>query len=266
MFGIAGICWVTFLAYKAFRKYTCKSPLDRFNYLLSDIKFRGLHDNLFIADNVIDFLNARYSLKIEQDPFRVWKQPFFRRNGEYWIAGYAGKVVCLQNGVVNEVLAALLNEPHQDFNCLAFEKGDPDKVDKIKHHADEKDSGFVATIAKLDKEGVDADFIDRSIELLKLEREQALEDATSMRAADEIESRIDQLERYRSRTFTKAGKLRAHNDATTAAARQKKRFQRLIDDLKAIHPVLSNHLNQSVKTGSTLTYRPPEEIHWDVRF
>jgi ArsR family metal-binding transcriptional regulator len=259
--------WMLYLGYRMIIKYRNNSDQQKINHLMSDIQFRGYTTDLFDSETVIDFLNSRFSLKIEKDPFRVWKEPFFKRNGDFWIVGYMGKRICLKEKTGYEAMAFLLSRPNEEFRCTLFVKAHPEDSNNntpIKEGSSSFDEND--TIAqkirsnKLDKNGV--------VSLLNIYID-GREDARSVgKTQDVVEynEKIKELEQYIQETYTKSGEEKPPRDnATKARDAIKKAIDRCITELKKDHPFLAEHFAKTITRSYSLSYRPPEEIHWDIQ-
>jgi len=117
------------------RKSGCKTSKDLFEYMIDKAKHDGLTSQFYESDAVIDYFNNKYKFYLPRDPFRVWKDPFFKRNGDFWIIGFQGKRVCLKDAAVMEPIAYLLRSPNKEFYARDFVKGDDDAVRDLKMEA-----------------------------------------------------------------------------------------------------------------------------------
>lgn len=264
---LATIGWLGFLAYRGMMKYRSKSPGERLKYLLSDAKIRGLTNNLYESESIIDFLNARYALKIGKDPFRVWNEPFFKRNGDIWIVGYMGKRLCLKEKAGHPIIAHLLSRPNEEFPCTLFGKANPDDIDtdtslKVEPDRFDEYDNFYQQVRgqKADKNKMEA-----SLSLLMECREDARSDGQTDEAI-RYTDQIEMMERYIRETYTKSGEEKPPRDISTKARdASKKAIERCISDVKKENPFLAEHLSKNITRSYSVSYHPPQEIHWDVQ-
>lgn len=265
---VVSVCWSIFMFYKIIWKIRSKTPVQKLNYLMMDAKFRGFTENFYESETVIDFFNARYKLKIEKDPFRVWKEPFFKRNGDYWIVGYMGKRLCLKEQVVHEQIAYLLTNPYKEIDCRELIKcnadaiGSPETREMQSPEANEYQSFYKEFRQKnYDK--------NRTLKLLYAYKEN-LEDARLSGDSEEVIQyiqKIEYLEQYIQDTFAKSGGEKAPRDGSVRAKDSvKKGIDRFFNGLKKDHPFLAEHLASTITRSYTVSYRPPEEICWEVEF
>ncbi len=269
VFGVMGfiiLIWIALLIYRFIKKRSCKSPRDKFEYLMSGAKFRGLTENFFVSDNVIDLLNMKYRLNIPKDPFRVWKEPFFKRNGHYWIVGYQGKRVCLKDDKAMGIIAYLLNSPNNNYSASDLTKYDSSTADVSKEdtsfHADKEYQEYKNQMVN---KGLTKSKLDEMIEILENQKTDAEESGLPETVID-CKNKIDHLTRYIKETFTKTGREKPLRDQNIRSQESlKKLIQRSIDELKNVHPPLALHL-KCIRKTSIFCYRPPDDITWDVRF
>lgn len=260
--------WLIFLCYMAILKFQSKTTRGKLKYLLTDAKLRGFMEGFYESETVIDFLNSRYSLKIEKDPFRIWKEPFLRRNGDYWIVGYMGKRVCLKNQKIIETIAYLLSSPEKSFNCSDFTKVNPENINDEKsvpdHDGDVMD--YKKNKNEMIQNKVDRKKAKEILEMLEADMVNARESGDADKLSS-LQDNVIHLKQYIRETFSRDGNEKAPRDqAEKSRDSQKKAIERFIKGLKNDHPFLAEHLRKSIERGYNLVYRPPEEIHWDIRF
>lgn len=257
------LIWLLYLCYRAVRKYRCKTSQDDFHSRVHDLKFRGLYENYYDSEGVIDFLNIHYSLNIPKDPFRVWKEPFFKRNGEIWIVGFQGKRVCLENDKITEKIAYLLCNPNKEFSALEFTKEANIYTDNGTTDYD-SESEYQRYKSEMIRKGLDKKKTEELINLLNSQIEDA--DASSPDKILEYKNQITLLNRYIKESFTINGKEKPIRDNNTLAQESMEQaIKRFINKLKKVHPPLAEHL-KCIRKSSTFNYRAPDDIEWDVQF
>jgi len=258
-----------FLCYMALKKYSSKTPKGKFEFQMEDAEHRGFCDNLYISDGVIDLLNEKYFLKIPKDPFRVWKMPFFRRNGDCWIIGYEGKAFILQEKTVHSQLAYLLSNPYKQFHCLELENVHPDAIGNkafTNQEWDKEEKEYETIKNKARSLKLSKSNILGLIQKLLADKEQALCEGKENLALEK-DSQIVNLKRYAKGAFTKTGAEKNVNDMVEKAKENvNQHFKRFYRSLEKESPELVLHLRKNINLGYNPIYRPPEEIHWDVQF
>ena len=264
---IAVIVWLAFLVVRG-AKARSKTTRGRIEYLMSDAEIRGFTDQLYESESVIDFLNKRYSLKIGKDPFRVWQEPFFKRNGDMWIVGYLGKRLCFKEKAGHEAIAYLLSRPGEAFDCRLFVKGNPDDIGKgqVNESGSTNFDEYAAFCQKIRAEKSDKQAIESMLQFLN----EGLEETRSDGRTEDVDRYTDQikmLERYLHETYTKGGEEKPpRDDATRARDAIKKAIERCIGDFKKDHPFFAEHLSKNITRSYSLSYNPQEEIRWDVLY
>lgn len=260
-----------FYGYRTIKNLSCKTPQDKIDFLMADAKLRGLTEQYFISDNIIDFLNVKYRLNIPKDPFRVWKEPFLKRNGAIWIIGFMGKRLSIKHYVVLEKIAYLLGHPNKEIHSYEFIKPDPDNLgknhkSKTVQDSDELDTDYIefkrekGTYKNLTRKNAE--------ELLAYDKENLLQAKECDQTEDILHysSQIKMWEKYIEETYTRRGAERPPADSATKDADNLKReINRFITTVGKLHPAFAEHLKY-IKKEPIFVYNPPDSITWDIRF
>ncbi|MEU4470275.1 AAA family ATPase [Micromonospora sp. NPDC023888] len=176
----------------------------------------------------------------------------FRRDGPVWRLGYAGSVVHLPDAKGLRDLHLLLSRPGSDLPAVELldPAAGPELVAARRMGADpvlddEAKARYRQHLARLDEE-IDraaARDDDRKVAALDVERGALLDE---LRAAAGL-----------------AGRSRRLGDEAERA--RKTVTARIRDTLRKLderHPALAGHLRESVSTGTTCRYLPPEPLPW----
>lgn len=266
MIAVPAVVAFVFLYFNKNKSLRCRYL---YNLLLANV--HGYNDQLYDSGAIIDFLNSRYRFNLPKDPFRAWKEPFFKRNGEFWIIGFNGKRICLglRKHEFYEQLAFLLSRPGESFYCLNLEKphteADTDEEDEqvlIQNQENKK-------IAKGLFKSKGSNIADLKTYLADLE--ESKDDAFSLgniEKMEQLEDQIDQLKHFMNTNFTKSGEPKDIDPGIQKIRNTiKKRIERIIEDIEPYHPELSAHLTQYVTRGYNLCYHPPPGSEpWDIKY
>jgi hypothetical protein len=202
-------------------------------------------------------------MNIPKDPFRVWKEPFFKLNGEFWIVGFQGKRVCLGNDKITEKIAYLLSNPNKEFSALDFIKGANVPTENGTNDYD-KEREYQKYKSEMISKGLDKRKTEELINLLSTQIEGA--DGSSPDIILECKNKIELLNRYIKESFTINSREKPIRDNSILAQESTEQaIKRFVNKLKKVHPPLAEHL-KCIRKSSTFNYRPPDDIKWDVRF
>lgn len=255
--------WWLILRYQMIRKKFCKTPLDKIKYLEFEANIKGITENHFVSDNAIDFLNMKYSMHIPKDPFRVWKEPFFKRSGDIWIVGFQGKRVCLENDKNIEKIAYLLSNPNKEYSAIEFVKGNSAPGTPNLPEFD-KEREYQKYKTEMINKGLNMEKAEELINLLKMQIQDA-DGSTSAETILESKNKIEHLEQYISDEFLFNGKDKPPRDSNIRSQESlEQAIKRFIKKRKNDHPAFAEHL-KFIRKSSTFCYRPPDDIKWDVR-
>ncbi|MFF1904469.1 ATP-binding protein [Kitasatospora sp. NPDC058218] len=172
----------------------------------------------------------------------------FRRDGEVWTLGYAGRTVRLKDAKGLHDLARLVSCPGQEVPATHLLAGEDVPSPGSDELLDEQ--ARAAYRARLDR-------LDEEITAAR-ERD---DPAGLARAQNERDALIAELRR----AYGLGGRPRRLGDAgerarTTVTARIRDTLRRIEHE----HPELAAHLSASVTTGRSCAYRPEEPVHWQL--
>jgi hypothetical protein len=269
---VVGLVTILLLFYGElfYRKLTATTPIKRYKYVLFNADRKALREELFESDSVITFLQHHFKLNIPRDPYRVWPEPFFRRNGDVWTMGYSGERFSLRvdkgSQETYERIAYLLAEPYKDFSCIDLASTKVSANEEFEVEAAEYIDNDESPDYRVAETLSDYELTKSALRDLEEMHRIAKEDGLN-RNDEEHKEEIDKVKKYMRQTFTRAGKLKSprgdHDRAKEVLKQTRKRF---IDRVKKYSPDLAEHLRRSIKLdGGTVSYRPPEEISWDIQ-
>jgi class 3 adenylate cyclase len=190
---------------------------------------------------------------------------FLLRDGEDWIAGYAGTTVRLRDAKGIAYLAQLLASPGREFHvadlatvterpargaAVAAEPG-------VAGRAGLGDAGEV-----IDAQAKDA--YKRRLVELEAERAEAAADGDIERTA-RAEEEIDFITRELTAAYGLGGRARKAADSGERIRKAvTNRIKESITKIERVHPSLGRHLGNSVKTGIFCSYAPEAGIEWQA--
>ncbi|WP_276374842.1 hypothetical protein [Chryseolinea sp. H1M3-3] len=169
---------------------------------------------------------------------------FFFKEDEIWQISYDGKVVLMTEIKGFFDLAKLLAHPEQQFHCT------------------ELMGGGLETKAEL----VFDEKAKRSYQkkILELKEEiQWSENNNDLQRTANLHKEYDDIVDHLTSSLGLKGKIRKSNDTldkTRSAVTW--RIRNAIQKIEKVHPMLSKHLNASVKTGILCSYVPEKPIRW----
>jgi len=177
-------------------------------------------------------------------------QNIFRKEGEFWTLGFAGRMVRLKDAKGLRDLSRLLAQPGQPVHALdlAAESGTaPQATDTGEMIDAESRQAYKARLVELEAELDEADA--------------AGDVGRSARLHDEREALLSQLRSAyglggRARRSGSAGE-RARTAVTW-------RIRDALGRIAAAHPELGRHLRVSVKTGAFCVYEPEQPPAWQL--
>lgn len=179
----------------------------------------------------------------------------FRRDGQFWTLSFRGQTVRMKDAKGLHDLARLVSEPTRELHVLdlAGSRSDPtgpslDGVGDLGELLDTRARAeYRRRLAELEDEAVDAE---RCHDLARAERAGAERDfiAAELAAALGLDGRP----------------RRAGDPAERARKAVTARIRLTIGRIDREHPDLGRHLANSVRTGTTCTYRPETPIRWTV--
>lgn len=176
----------------------------------------------------------------------------FRFDGQVWQVSYAGRSVYLPDAKGLGDLHQLLSCPGQEVAALRLVERD-----------------HVATTAHL---GADPVLDDAALAHYRRRLAQLDEhiDWAVARGDDGVAARHDGeraalLAQLRSAVGLHGRSRRLGDDAERARKAVTGRIRAALRRLEDHHPELANHLNATISTGLTCTYRPPTKVSWELR-
>jgi hypothetical protein len=185
----------------------------------------------------------------------------FRRDGDVWTVSYRGRDVRLKDGKGPRYLATLLSAPGCEFHVFQLAGVATQVV-----HAGVADELSVVGLGGSCDDAPDArarrEYRDR-LDDLRAELDDAdrcCDQGRSVRLRAEIDLLVSQL----TRRFTVHAHSRGPADTARKAVTKVLRTQigKLLDE----HPLLGEHLRDSVRMGIVCVYRPRTPTTWDVVF
>lgn len=193
----------------------------------------------------------------------------FRREGEYWTIGFAGRSFRLHETKGLQYLARLLSEPGREFLALDLAR-EADVASAPGFGTDRADFGNDQQLdgaspgPALD-EHAKSEYRTRLHELQEeLDEAEAWGDAER---AERARTEMDFLARELGRAVGLGGRDRVSGSATERARLSVTRAIRLVmKRISAHNRALGNHLEASIHTGTYCAYRPDPglAVNWDV--
>lgn len=243
-----------------------RTPEDRLKYTMELAGFYGVRDDLYDSDSAICFLNQTFKSDIPRTPFRVWPDPFFRRNGDIWIVGFGGTQVLLRSDKKtqdrNERIAYLLQAPFKDFPCEQLvSKGLPETDMPSREMEDDGEHTHIKRT--IEEKGLTLVQIETAAKALQSDAENARA-AGELELLEELESQHQYLCKYLKENKNRKPDRNAGEQARDSL---KKNKAALVKDVFERNPELGDHLRKYINfSGSTVSYRPPDDLRWDVEF
>ena len=173
----------------------------------------------------------------------------FRKSGQVWELGFYGTTVHLPHTKGLGYIAELLRMPHEAIEAAVL-AGISIETTKLRSA-----SGMPLSNPRTIK-AVRAELADKKAQFERLQ-------PTDWARRGEIEEQIQKLERYISQTTTLRKQVRKVG-ATAERARTSvtNAVNRAIKDISQAYPDLGMHLENSIRTGITLTYAPRVTPDW----
>jgi hypothetical protein len=182
-----------------------------------------------------------------------------RLEGEYWSAGYDGRVLRLRDSKGLRILAHLLAGPDRPFASLDLERLGAAGDDAVARAVASSDAGEV-----LDDEAR------RAYRARLGELQEAIEEAEAWGKADQtgaMREEMDFITHELAGAFGLGGRAR-HAGSTTERARLNvtRAVKSAIRRIAAVDPALAAHLEATVRTGTVCSYSPDPRtpIAWRV--
>jgi hypothetical protein len=173
----------------------------------------------------------------------------FRRDGEVWTLGYAGREVRLRDSKGLRDLHALLIRPGTAVAALDLAGGAPGRGPAAADTGEVIDAQ--ARAAYRDRL--------RELEEAAAEADAAADIGRSARIAAERDALVEVL----SQAYGLGGRVRrAGSDAERARTAVTARVKDAIRRISAAHPHLGRHLARSVRTGTFCVYDPDQPTRW----
>jgi hypothetical protein len=225
------------------RELAALIPGATFAPLNGNAHFPWFGDRASVADSALAFLvsESRPSMASTID------ENSFVREGEVWSIAFAGQRCHLKHARGLSDLALLLAHPDQEIAAARLMAG-PDAI-------------APAGADPILDERARAELHDRLSTLDEaIARAEAIGDgAAATRASDERSALVREL---RAATGL-GGRRRALADPAERARKAVSgRIRESIEKLRAAHPELARHLEQSITTGHACAYRPPHALVW----
>lgn len=208
----------------------------------------------------------------EQVPDR--RRGTFQRSGDGWILGYEGTSFHMGNTKGIQYIAYLLGEPRRRFHVLQLtalvdHPSHPsmgvrqrsiaaNSLDELGMH----DSRFSAVMPWLDP-AAKAEYRQRLNEISgELDDARSLGDLITVA---HLEEEYDWILAEVSRATGLGGRDRsAPSPEERARTRVRKQIKAVLDRLSKHHLPLSQHLQNSIKTGTWCSYEPDQEVEWTL--
>ncbi|MDP8962327.1 MAG: hypothetical protein M3N32_12025, partial [Actinomycetota bacterium] len=171
----------------------------------------------------------------------------FRQDGDGWDVAYGGQAVRVRDAKGLRDIARLLAQPGVELHAL----------DLMGAAVDQRSAGPVIDTAAREA------YKRRIVELTsELDYADELGDAErSARLHAEREFLLGQL----AAAYGLGGRERpTHAAAERARSAVTARIRDAIRRLESIHPLLSAHLNEALRTGTFCAYDPPEPVRWEL--
>ena len=192
-----------------------------------------------------------------QPPSLGETEMLFRREGDYWMVAYAGKVVRVRDAKGLRYLARLLESPHREFHVLDLVGGERTAVreddPRVSHRSAMGDAGAI-----LDERAKDA--YRRRITDLREEVEEARawhDSERVSRAEDELNALVHQLA---SAVGLGGRDRKMASNSERARFSVSKALRTALKRITAEHPELGRHLRSTVRTGSFCVYEPDSRL------
>lgn len=273
--GIGIFCAILMIAIPAVLAYIFlsinknKSPRCRYLHNIATANITGFNDQLYESDTIIDFLNSNFRFNLPKDPFRVWREPFFKRNGEFWIIGFNGKRICLglRKNEFYEQLAFLLSRPRESFSCLDLEKA-PAETHTNEYKAQIKPQSNDSNKSKQHaNEQFNYNELIEYANDLEYEKTEALSSGNTGEW-EKLDDQISKVKAFIKENYTKTGEPKDADPGLEKIRNTiKKRLERIFDDIEPYHPELAGHLRQYVTRGYNPGYNPPPDSEpWDIKY
>jgi hypothetical protein len=201
--------------------------------------------NLVAAGVLADLLGGGRRLAVAGD-----ERNLFRREQDFWLIAFNGKAVRLRHMVGFDYLAELLRRPGAEVEALTL-AGRP-----------ERDSEAVIATAGLEMADdktlreVRAALQERKIELAAVPAKDWPKRGRLQEEIKKLEDYLSQAEARNVRARKIAGSAQRTRTAVTNA------IVRAIQSVEKDHADLAEHLQGSVRTGTTLIYLPATPIDW----
>jgi hypothetical protein len=173
----------------------------------------------------------------------------FRRDGEVWTLGYAGREIRLRDSKGLRDLHALLTRPGTAVAALDLAGGAPGRGSAAADTGEVIDAQ--ARAAYRDRL--------RDLEEAAAEADAAADIGRSARIAAERDALVEAL----TQAYGLGGRVRrAGSDAERARTAVTARVKDAIRRIGQVHPELGRHLARSVRTGTFCVYDPDQPTRW----
>ncbi len=173
----------------------------------------------------------------------------FRRDGEYWLIGYAGQAVMLRDTKGLRDLHQLLSRPGREIHVLDLATASRAAAQVGLGSVDDRARAeYRQRLSELEEE---LDEADRLGDLARLQRARVEHDAV--------------LEHLQA-AYGLGGRSReTGSDAERARKAVTGRVHDAIGRIELQHPRLGRHLRFSIRTGRYCSYQPEQPVHWADR-
>jgi pimeloyl-ACP methyl ester carboxylesterase len=184
----------------------------------------------------------------------------FRKEGDYWTAAFAGKVVLLKDSKGVQDIAQLLRRGGAEIHVLDLMVPREPKESALSAGL-EPSSGHTAEPVIDDQ--ARAQFLSRIRELSE-ELEEAETEGNQERAA-RARVEIEFIEGELGAAYGLRGRARMMTDPAERARKAiTRRIKESIDRIEREHRALGNHLRHSIKTGTFCSYSPESDASWSI--
>ncbi len=171
----------------------------------------------------------------------------FTRLGDMWRVVFGGQEALLNDSKGMGDIASLLAQPGVEISCLDLMGSPVAPSDAGARSDDHALKQYRRRLAELQEDIDDADV------------------ANDPHRADRAREEMDRLLEHVSGAYGLAGRSRTDRDpAEKARSAVTARIRSTIKRIGDAHPALSDHLDQSVKTGRFCVYEPAESRNWEL--
>jgi hypothetical protein len=191
----------------------------------------------------------------------------FRRDGDVWAMGFAGRPARLKDSKGLRDLSLLLSRQGTEVHCFeliaAAEGGGPATVPSVREIAESGLSSVGRGGDHVLDDRARAAYRDRLAELQEDldDAEQANDPERAARARAELDFLAGEL----ASAYGLGGRARRTGDPTERARKAvAERIRASIARVKGVHPELGRHFENTIRTGTFCSYRPELHVDWKL--